>query len=91
MVPTHAANLEGANKFITFMLRPENALQNARFTRFNPANSEALAELNRSTTSRPVVSSAAVPLFGTIEPPAEVEPLLDESWDAFAKGAPLDH
>ncbi|MNV55512.1 Spermidine/putrescine-binding periplasmic protein precursor [compost metagenome] len=45
VIPRTAANVEGAYKFIDFMLRPEVAAQNAEYVGYSTPNKDALALL----------------------------------------------
>ncbi|AIQ15030.1 ABC transporter substrate-binding protein [Paenibacillus durus] len=45
VIPRSAANVEGAYKFINFMLRPEVAAQNAEYVGYSTPNKDALALL----------------------------------------------
>lgn len=45
VIPRSAANVEGAYKFIDFMLRPETAAQNAEYVGYSTPNKDALALL----------------------------------------------
>lgn len=49
VIPKTAKNLEGAHLFISFMLRPENALRNAEYVGYSTPNNVAKAMLDEET------------------------------------------
>lgn len=49
VIPKTAKNLEGAHLFISFMLRPENALRNAEYVGYSTPNDIAKAMLDEET------------------------------------------
>lgn len=53
VIPKTAKNIEGAYAFINFMLRPENAAQNAEYIGYSTPNKEAMALLPTSITEDP--------------------------------------
>lgn len=53
VIPKTAKNMDGAYAFINFMLRPENAAQNATYIGYSTPNQQAKALLPESITSDP--------------------------------------
>lgn len=51
VIPKTAKNIDGAHKFINFMLDPENAAQNADYVGYSTPNSEALKLLDKEVSS----------------------------------------
>ncbi|MEY8461972.1 ABC transporter substrate-binding protein [Streptococcus merionis] len=49
VIPKTAKNIEGAHAFISFMLRPENALRNAEYIGYSTPNNVAKAMLDKET------------------------------------------
>lgn len=53
-IPTDAENKDYAEKFINFMLEPENAVQNIDYIGYSTPNKEALEMLSQEVKSNPV-------------------------------------
>ncbi|MCR2821632.1 ABC transporter substrate-binding protein [Lederbergia panacisoli] len=51
VIPKSAQNIEGAHKFINFMLDPENAAQNAEYIGYSTPNEKALEYMPEDMTS----------------------------------------
>ncbi|MBS4196968.1 ABC transporter substrate-binding protein [Lederbergia citri] len=51
VIPKSAQNVEGAHKFINFMLDPENAAQNAEYIGYSTPNAKALEYMPEEMTS----------------------------------------
>ncbi|MBS4202043.1 ABC transporter substrate-binding protein [Bacillus sp. FJAT-49732] len=51
VIPKSAQNVEGAHKFINFMLDPENAAQNAEYIGYSTPNAKALEYMPEEITS----------------------------------------
>ncbi|MBW8348864.1 ABC transporter substrate-binding protein [Bacillus sp. IITD106] len=51
VIPKSAKNIEGAHKFINFMLDPENAAQNAEYVGYSTPNAKALEYMPEEMTS----------------------------------------
>ncbi|MBS4219704.1 ABC transporter substrate-binding protein [Bacillus sp. FJAT-49711] len=51
VIPKSSQNVEGAHKFINFMLDPENAAQNAEYIGYSTPNSKALEYMPEDMTS----------------------------------------